>query len=135
MGRTGIDNSWVASVFSWLLHGLRAISHALTLQGPGTEPVGEVLESFQAASASNDLGRIIATEQSIRSLVHILGGDREADHCMIDDSIILQRPQIVKFLLAHFLVRGETEDTIRILAKTLRFVEGQELEVSALLFL
>jgi hypothetical protein len=39
----------------------------------------------------------------------------------------------MEFLFAHILVWGKTENTIRIIAETLGLVEGQKLEVSALI--
>lgn len=78
IGRNGklraasIDDGRVAGVFSRLLHGLTSISHTLTLEGPGAKPVVEVLESLQALLAADDLRAVIATKESVRSLIHLL---------------------------------------------------------------
>jgi len=90
---------------TWLLHGLGSISHALSLEGPGTEPVGEVLESLEAIGAIDYLRGVVSSEESVRRLVHLLGGNTEADHGVIDDAVVLERPEIVQLLLAHVFVR------------------------------
>ena len=51
---------------------------------------------------------------------------------MVDDTVVLQRPEVMKLLLAHVLVGRQTQDSIRVLTQTLRLVKSQELEVSAL---
>ena len=50
---------------------------------------------------------------------------------MINNAVVLKRPQVVQFFLGNILVGRQTEDTIRLVAKTLRLVKGEELEVSA----
>ena len=50
---------------------------------------------------------------------------------MVDDTIILERPQVVQLLLALVFVGRKAKNTIRFLSKTLRLVEGQELEIGA----
>ena len=129
---TSINDSGIASVLSGFLHRLAAISHTLTLKSPSSKPVIEILEGLQALLASNDLGAIVSTEERIRSLVHLLGGDTEADHGVINDAVVLQGPQIVQLLLANILVRGKTKNAVRFVAEALRFVESEELEVGAL---
>ena len=54
---------------------------------------------------------------------------------MVDDSIILERPHVMQFFLAHVLVWGKSKDSIRVVSETLTLVQGQELEVSALVIL
>lgn len=54
---------------------------------------------------------------------------------MVDNSIILKGPHIMQFLLADILVWRKSEDSVRIISETLTLVEGQELEVSALVVL
>jgi len=44
--RASVNNSWVRSVFAWLLHWLSSVEHALSLKSPGTKPVLKVLECF-----------------------------------------------------------------------------------------
>ena len=39
---------WVAGVLSWLLHGLGAVCHSLSLEGPSAKPIREVLEGLEA---------------------------------------------------------------------------------------
>ena len=102
---SSIYYSWIARVLTWLLHGLGSISHALSLEGPSTEPVGEVLESLEAISAIDYLRGVVSSEESVRRLVHVLGGKTEADHGVIDDAVVLERPEIVQLLLAHVFVR------------------------------
>ena len=36
LGTTSVDNSWIGSVFAWLLHRFLSIVHALTLESPGS---------------------------------------------------------------------------------------------------
>jgi len=54
---------------------------------------------------------------------------------MVYDAVLSKGPQVVQLPLLHVLVRRKTEDTIGVVAKSLRFVEGKELEESALIFL
>ena len=54
---------------------------------------------------------------------------------MVDYSVVLQGPHVVQLLLAHILVWGKSQDSVRIVTEALRFVEGQKLEVSALIVL
>lgn len=85
--------------------------------------------------ASHDLGRVVASEQSIGSLVHLLGSHRERDNGIVDDSVVLQRPEVVQLLLVAVLMRRQAEDAVGLLAETLGLVESQELEVGALILL
>ena len=41
----------------------------------------------------------------------------------------------MQLLLAHVFVRRQSQDAVGLLAKTLRFVEGKELEIGAFVFL
>lgn len=135
LGATGVDDGRVRGVFSGLLHRHVSVEHALALESPSTEPVLEVLESLEALSAADDLCRVVATEEGIGSLVHLLGSDTERNHSSVDDAVLSQRPQVVKLSLLHVLVGRQTEDTIGVVAETLRLVEGKELEESALVVL
>jgi len=117
------------------LHRLGTISHSLSFEGPSAEPVREVLEGLEAIGSVDDLGGVVATEKGIWRLVHLLGGNTETDHGVVDDAIVLKGPQIVQLLLAHVLVWRESQDAIGLLAKTLRLVESKELEVGALVLL
>ena len=135
LGAASVDDGRVAGVFTGLLHRLLAVEHALALERPGAEPVLEVLEGLKAAGATDDLGRVVAAEQRVRDLVHLLGGDREADHGTVDDAIFAERPQVVQLSLLHVLVRGEAKDAVGVVAKALRPVEGEELEEGALVLL
>lgn len=130
-----IDNSWVRGVFTGLLHRLVGIEHTLTFEGPGSKPVLEVLESLETVSAADNLSRVVATEKSVRGLVHLLGGDAEGNHSSVDDAILSERPQVVKLSLLHVLMGRKTKNTIRVVTETLRLVERKELEESALVLL
>lgn len=132
---TGINNGRVRGVFTRLLHGLVGIEHTLALEGPGAEPVLEVLESLKASSAADDLSRVVATEKRIGSLFHLLGSDTKGDHGSVDDTVFSQRPQVVKLSLLHVLMGRKTEDTVRVVTETLGLVEREELEESTLVVL
>ena len=118
---------------SGLLHGLLSVVHALSLECPGAEPVGEIFECLQTLGTPSDLGGVVASEKGVRGLVHFFRCYTETNYGIINDSVIFERPQVVKFFLAHVFVRGEPEDTVGVVAEALRLVEGEELEVSALL--
>jgi len=135
LGGTSIDDGWVGSILSWLLHSLATIVHALTLEGPGTKPVLKVLEGLESLGTSDDLGGVVASEKSIWGLAHFPGGDTETDHGSVNDLVILEGPQVMKLLLLHVLVWGQTENTVGVVTKTLGFVEGKELEKCALVIL
>ena len=130
-----IDDGWVRSVLSWLLHGFAAIEHALTLESPGAEPVLEILESFETFGAADDLGGVVASEKSVWRLAHLSRGDTEGNHSSIDDLVILEGPQVMELLLLHILVWGQTKNTIRVMSKTLGLIKSQELEECALIIL
>lgn len=92
LGASSVDDRWVARVLSGLLHGLGSISHSLSFEGPSAEPVGEVLEGLETISTVDDLRGVVASEQSVWRLVHLLGGDTETDHGVVDDSVVLKGP-------------------------------------------
>jgi len=77
------------------------------------------------------LGRVVATEKSIWSFTHFFGGNTEGNHGSVNDTVILEGPEIMQLLLFHVLVWGETQNTIGIVTESLRFVEGKELEEGA----
>jgi len=104
LGASSIYYSWIARVLTWLLHGLGSVSHTLSLEGPCSKPVGEVLEGLEAVSTIDNLRGVVSTEESVGRLVHLLGGDTEADHGVIDDTVVLERPEVVQLLLAHVFV-------------------------------
>jgi hypothetical protein len=81
------------------------------------------------------LGGVVATEKSIWSFTHFFRGDTERNHGSVDDTIVLEGPEIVELLLFHVFVWGKTQNTIRIVTKSLRFIKGQELEEGALVVL
>jgi hypothetical protein len=135
LGATGIDDGGVRGIFAGSLHGHVSVEHTLALESPGTKPVLEVLESLEAAGATNDLGGVVATEERIRRLVHLLGSDTEGDHGSVDNTVLSQRPQVVKLSLLHVLVGRKTEDTVRVMTETLRLVQSEELEEGALVVL
>ena len=99
-----IDDGWVRSVLSWLLHGFAAIEHALTLESPGAEPVLEILESFETFGAADDLGGVVASEKSVWRLAHLSRRNTEADHGTVNDLVVLQRPEVMQLLLFHIFV-------------------------------
>ena len=132
LGRTSIYDCWVGGILTWLLHSLATIVHALTLKSPGTKPVLKVLESLESLGSTNDLSRVVSSEKSIWGLSHLSGSDTETDHGSVNNLVVLQGPEVVKLLLLHVLVWGKTKNTIRIMTEALRFVEGKELEESAL---
>ena len=101
---SSIYYSWIARVLTWLLHGLGSISHALSLESPCSKPVGEVLESLEAVSTIDNLRGVVSSEESVGRLVHLLGGNTEADHGVINDTVVLERPEVVQLLLAHVFV-------------------------------
>jgi len=92
---------WIAGVLSWLLHGLGSVSHSLSLESPGTKPVWEVLERLEAVGSVDNLRGIVPTEEGVRRLVHFLRCNAEADHGVIDDTVVLKGPEIMQLLLAH----------------------------------
>lgn len=123
---------WIARVLSWLLHGLGSIGHSLSFKSPGAEPIREVLERLQAICSVDNLRGIVASEESVWRLVHFLGCHAEADHGVVDDAVVLEGPEVMQLLLAHVLVWRESQDAVRLLSETLRLVQGEELEVCAL---
>jgi len=64
--------SGVAGVLSGLLHGLGSVGHSLSFKSPGTEPIREVLESLEAVGSVDDLRGVVASEESVWGLVHLL---------------------------------------------------------------
>jgi len=44
LGTSSIDNSWITSVLSWLLHSLSSIVHTLSFKSPCTKPIWEIFE-------------------------------------------------------------------------------------------
>ena len=107
----------------------------MTLESPGSEPVLEILESFETFGATDDLGGVVASEKSVWRLAHLSGGDTEADHGSVNDLVVLERPEVVKLLLLHVLVWGQTENTVGVVSETLRLVKSQELEECTLIIL
>lgn len=81
------------------------------------------------------MGRVVATEKSIWGFTHFFGGNTEGNHGSINNTVVLEGPEIVELLLFHVLVWGETQNTIRIVTESLRFVKGQELEEGAFVVL
>jgi len=132
---SSIYDCWIAWVLTWWLHGLGSISHSLSFKSPSSEPVGEVLESLEAISAIDNLWRVVSSEESVGGLVHLLGCNTEADHCVINNTIILERPKIVQLLLAHVFVWRESQDAVRLLTESLRLIKCKELEICALILL
>jgi len=135
LGGSGIDNSWIWGILSWLLHWFFTIIHTLSLKSPGTKPVLEVLESLKTLSSSDNLGGVVSSEKGIWGFTHFFWGDGETDHSSINNSIILKRPEVMKLLLFHVLMWRESKNTIWIVTKSLRLVKGQELEESTFVFL
>ena len=90
-----VNNRRVSRILAGKLHRFTTVSHALAFEGPGAEPVGEVLEGFQTSLAAHDLRTVVPAEQSIRLLVHFLGCDREGDYSVVDDAIVLKGPEVV----------------------------------------
>jgi len=121
---SSVDNCWVAHIFSWFLHSFCAICHSLTFKCPCSKPVGEVFECLKAFFATYNLRGIITTKQCIRGLSHFFGCYTKAYDCMVNNSIILERPKIVELLLAHVFMGRKSKNTIRVLTQTLRFVES-----------
>jgi hypothetical protein len=117
---------------AWLLHWLLTVVHALSLEGPGSEPVLEVLEGLESLGATDNLGGVISSEEGIWGLSHLLGGDGETDHSSVNNTVVLERPEVMKLLFLHVLVWRKTENSIRVVAESLGLVESQELEESAL---
>lgn len=126
---------WVARVLSWLLHGLGSIGHSLSFERPGAEPIREVLERLQAICSVDNLRGIVSSEEGVWRLIHFFGGNAEADHGVVDDAVVLEGPEVMELLLAHVLVRRESQDAVRFLSEALRLVQSQELKVCALVLL
>lgn len=55
LGGARIDNCGVSHVLASKLHRFTTVSHALAFEGPGAEPVREVLEGFQASLTADYL--------------------------------------------------------------------------------
>jgi len=131
LGATSVDNGWVRGVFTWFLHSFTSIVHTLTLKSPGSKPILEILESFEALSSTNDLGRVVSAEKSIWGLTHLSGSNTETDNCLVDDAVVLKGPQIMELLFLHIFMWGKSEDSIGVVTEALGLVEGEELEESA----
>lgn len=129
---TSVDDCWVGSVFSWLLHWLGSVVHSLSLEGPSAEPVFEVFEGLESGSSVDDLTGVISTEKSIWSLTHFIRSNTKTHHSSINNTVIFERPQVVEFLLAHVLVGRQAQNTVRIMAQSFGLVQRQKLEESAL---
>jgi len=123
LGAAGVNNGWVWSVFSWLLHCFTSIVHTLTFKGPCSKPVLKVLKCLESLSSSNDLSWVIATKESIWCLSHFSWSDTETNHGSIDDLIIFKRPQVMKLLFLHIFMWRKSKNTIRIMAQSLGFIE------------
>jgi len=109
---TGVYDGRVCCILSGFLHRLGSVCHPLPLKSPCSKPVGEVLERFESLRSSNNLRRVVASEEGIRCLSHFLRGYAETDHSMVDDAVVFKRPKIMKFLLAHILVWRKTKNSI-----------------------
>ena len=92
LGASSVDYCGVARVLSWLLHRLGSIGHSLSFEGPGAEPVWEVLERLQAVRSVGNLRRIVAAEEGVLPLVHLLRRNAEAEHGVVDDAVVLKGP-------------------------------------------
>ena len=55
LGASSVDYCGVARVLSWLLHRLGSIGHSLSFEGPGAEPVWEILESLETICSVDNL--------------------------------------------------------------------------------
>ena len=107
----------------------------MALKSPCSEPIWEVLESLKTFDSIDDLGGVVTTEKGIWGLTHLLRGDGERYDGVVDDTVVLKRPKVVKLLLGHILMWRESKNTIRVLTKSLSLVKGKELEVGALVIL
>jgi len=92
LGASSIDNSGIAHIFTRLLHCLSSVGHSLAFKCPCSKPVGEVLERLESLLVVNNLGRVVATKESVGSLTHLLGGHTEADNSVVDNTVVLERP-------------------------------------------
>ena len=104
LGTSSINNGRVTWIFPGFLHGFITISHTLTLESPSSKPIWEIFESLKSIRTPNNLCWIVTTKQSIRCFLHFLGGYRETDHSMINNSIIFKRPKIMQLLFGHVLM-------------------------------
>lgn len=110
---TRVDDGRVTqTVFPLHLHLVACVGHALALEGPGSQPVGEVLEGLKSLVSINNLGRVVASEKRIWSFTLLVRRDTEANNGIVNDAVVLERPEVVQFLLAHVFVGRESKDTI-----------------------
>lgn len=130
LGTSSVNNGWITCLHSWLLNCFSSICHSLSFKCPCSEPVVEVFKGFESFSTSYDLRWVVSTEESIRSLTHLLGGNTETNHSVINNSIVLKWPQIMKLFLSHFFVWWKSKNSIWFFSKSLRFIKSKELEIS-----
>ena len=101
---------------AWLLHWLLAVIHALALESPGSKPVLEILEGLETLGSSHDLGRVVSSEESVWALAHFFRCNTETNQSSVNDSVVLQGPQVMELLLFHILVRRKTKNTVGVVA-------------------
>jgi len=123
LGATGVDDGWVRSIFSWLLHCFASVVHALSFQSPCSKPILEVLKCLESLGSSNNLSRVVTTKESIWCLSHLSWCDTETNHGSVDDLIVFERPQVMKLLFFHIFMWWKSKNTIRIMTQSLRFVK------------
>ena len=80
----------------------------MALESPGSQPVREVLKGFEASSSVDDLGGIISTEEGVWLFVHFFGCNTKTNYSVIDDTVVFQRPKVVKLFLGLIFVRGQS---------------------------
>lgn len=88
-----------------VLDRLASVDDLLALKRPSAEEIWKILKLLQALQTAHNLGCVHATEESVRLLVHVARRYAEADHGLLDDSVVLQRLQVVQLALLVRLVR------------------------------
>ena len=103
MTRSRVNDGWVAT--DGLLQRLAIILYHLTFEGPRAQEVREVGKCLETINATYNLRRVDTTEKRIRLIILILGRNIKAYHGLVDDSIVLQRLQVMQMASLIVLLR------------------------------
>jgi len=129
----GVDNGGEARVRKEVL--VSTVPDILRLDGPllhALRPLGPVrhrLHLVQATGAAYNLVRVESTEDSEGAWV-ARSGRAEADHCIVDEAVLLQLHHVVEVTIVLLRVHSETEDAVNVV-KTLCLVQRKEVESCA----
>lgn len=117
---SGINDGWVLHLLTKLVKVITSIHEVLSLKGPlllwwgPVWPVRQSLHHFKAGDTSNDLIGVHSTKLGIGLVIHVWSRNTETYNGSVNDSWILELPDIVKVLSLWLWVDSEAKDTISI---------------------